>query len=299
MKSTQSTSAKALLTKITSGAKVAPKKSDNRANRPEFELNESLSETFKRFAGAFALSEVIEARLEQEKGSLSEGVFEIWVEKLWKTKSPPPNPYITADKDGVPDVQSIFQVQERFCLDLPEVPEDKELEQVLIEKFTELFVATDMDQADAEASAFRFVNNELDLNPKTTIDLSKLVFGHYEGEGKNRTFVEASENEQALAAKVLGLLGCRTKEELMEMEPITEEESKQLIEQKLNVTVKKGFLQRVCTYVHSIDQLKAIFLVIKPVKFPSKTKFGVNDTPEAKNTRLLDEAKSILGVKKK
>jgi hypothetical protein len=65
---------------------------------------------------------------------------------------------------------------------------------------------------------------------------------------------------------------------------------------KNNVDVKKGFLDRVCSYVSSIEQLKAIFTVIKPIIWPGQVKFAVNDNPTEKNHRMWMEAKDILGV---
>lgn len=296
VKKEQVTKAKELLGNLTAGKKPTVKKTESRT-RPDLELPDNLQEGLQRFAGAFALSEVIDARVEQEKENLNSGCFSLWTERLWKLKSPGANPNLTLEKNNLPDIQSIFQVQERFVINEPEVPEDKNIYQVLIEKFSELFMDNGMDRQGAYNAATNLVNNELDVTPKTTIDLNWFVYGHYEGEGKNKTFVEATEQEQALAAKVLNLLQCRNKEELTEAEPINDEEASMLINQKQNITVKKGFLQRVCGYVNSLDQLRVIFTIVKPVKFVSKTKFAISNTPEERNHRLLQEVVNIIGMK--
>ena len=188
------------------------------------------------------------------------------------------------------------KVQERFKINKPEVPDGKTLEEALIESFTDLFVGTGVPESEAESDAARLVNNEFDFTPKKTIDLTKLVFGHYEGEGKNRTWMDATEEEQALANKVITLLSARSTGEVTQADLLTDEESESVIEERDSLVIKKGFLQRVCTYVRSLDQLRSLFKIIKPVTVVSGKKFAQADTPEEQNRRKLEVAIDILGI---
>lgn len=288
-------SAKDLLGSLTAGKKPT-KKVNAAATRPDLELSPALETAFERFAGADALAEVVDARRDQEKDFLNDGCFQTWTERLWKAKNRPANPELKIEKNGKVDIQGIYQVQERYSFNAPDVPDGKSLEEVVIEKFTDLFVATGMTQADAETNATQLVTNELTLSPKPIIDLDRLVNGHYEGEGKNKNFVEASAAEQEIASKLIQMMKARTPKELSEIGCFTDEEFDAAVEYKAQVVVKKGFLQRVSTYVNSLDQLRMVFTIIKPVKFPQAKKFADADTPDEKNRRLLAVACDILGV---
>jgi len=288
-------SAKDLLGSLTAGKKPT-KKVNAAATRPDLELSPALETAFERFAGAAALADVVDARRDQEKDFLNDGCFETWTERLWKAKNRPANPELKIEKGGKVDIQGIYQVQERYTFNAPEVPDNKTLEEIVIEKFVDLFVATGMAQADAETKATQLVTNELTLSPKPIIDLDRLVNGHYEGEGKNKNFVDATPTEQAIASKLIQMIKARTPEELAAVGTFTDEEEEAAVEYKAQVVVKKGFLQRVCTYVNSIEQLRMVFTVIKPVKFPQAKKFAEADTPDEKNRRLLAVACDILGV---
>ncbi len=273
--------------------KKTPAKTDNRASRPNMELPPALEATFRRFIGAWAVAEQAEKRRDQEQETLDEGCFLMWTDTLWKTKNRPANPSMKNDKEGM---AAIFQVQERYSLNKPEVSEGKTLAEVLIQTFIDLFSATGMDDNEAEVAATRLVNSEFDMTPKKSVDFIRLAMGHYEGEGKNKTWVEASEAEQAIAIKIITLLQARTLEDIEAENLLTDDEASQAVEEKDSVVIRKGFLNRVCGYVKSLDQLRTIFKIIKPVKFPSHVKFAENTTPEEKAHRLLEEAKDIFGM---
>ncbi len=296
-KTTKTASAKDLLSKLTAGKKPAKPASEARKDRPEMELRPELEEAAIRFAGANNLLKIVESAEETEKESLDQGFFEEWVNRLWKNRTRPANPAVKLlDDGGKVDVSMIFQVQERYVPNLPEPKPNQSVENATIEKLAESFANLGMKEKEALKAATSLVTNELDFTPKTSIDFGKLVNGHYEGTGKNRTFVEATAVEQAIASKVLQLLQCRSQEELAEADPLTDEEAEQVIETKYSVVVKPRFLERVCGYVNSREQLAAIFMVIKPVRFPSHIKFAASATPEEYNRRLLAMAMEILGV---
>jgi CheY-like chemotaxis protein len=224
-------SAKDLLGSLTAGKKPT-KKAAATSSRPDLELSPALSTAFERFAGAHALLDVVEARRDQEKDFLNDGCFETWTERLWKAKNRPANPELKIDKNGQTDIQGIYQVQERYTFNAPDVPDGKSLEEVVIEKFVDLFTATGMSQTDAETAATNLVTNELTLSPKPIIDLDRLVNGHYEGEGKNKNFVEATPAEQAIASKLIQMIKARTPEELSEVGCFTDEEESLSLQQE-------------------------------------------------------------------
>lgn len=288
-------SAKDLLSSLTAGKKPS-KKVNAAATRPDLALTPELETAFERFAGAHALLDLVEARETQEKEFLNDGCFQMWTERLWKVKNRPANPELKIEKSGKVDIQGIYQVQERYTFNSPAVPDDKTLEEVVIESFAALFASSGMTPDAAEAAATNLVTSELTLSPKPIIDLDRLVNGHMEGEGKNRNFVEATANEQSIASKLIRMIKARTPKDLAAVGCFTDEEEETLVEYKGQMVVKKGFLQRVCTYVNSLDQLRMVFSIIKPVKFPQAKKFADADSQDEKNRRLLGVACDILGV---
>jgi hypothetical protein len=92
------------------------------------------------------------------------------------------------------------------------------------------------------------------------------------------------------------LLQCRDLNELQPSDLLTDEEFEALNEEKDSLLVKAGFLQRVCGYVRSLEQLRVIFTIIKPVTAITSKKFAKADTPEEQNRRKLAAAIDILGI---
>lgn len=291
-------SAKDLLSGLTAGKKAEPKKAASAVSRPELDLDAhpQLKDSFRRFMEAWAVEEVVDQRLTQEKALLNDGCFDIWSENLWKSKSRPANPSLEIpNAKGQDDLVGLYQVQERYSLNLPQVPEGQELKDVVIENLAEAFKGTGMSDTDADAAAAKFVNTELVLGVKPVVDLDRLTNGRWEGTGKNKSFIEATTTEQAIASKIITLLQVRNKSDFGNAEPLDDSEMSQAVQFLPNVMVKPGFLNRVCSYVNTLDQLRCVFNVVKPVRFPQGRKFAVSDTPQEKNDRLAAAFKDMMG----
>lgn len=56
------------------------------------------------------------------------------------------------------------------------------------------------------------------------------------------------------------------------------------------------FLDRICEYADSREELGAILTVFNPVYYCSRVKFAVSDSVEDKRERLVEEAKTIIGT---
>jgi hypothetical protein len=284
--------AKQLYSKLTAGRKAEPKKLV--AKRPAITLTSQEELTFRRFTAAYAVAKEVDARRDNEKALFNFSCLLKWIEDLWMAKNRPPTQFVAANNlDGTPDMSANFIVSDKYTFNIPEVKESETLDEAFTRKFVELFVATGMDKDDAEAAAVSLVNNELDVAQRPNIDLFRWLVGHYEGEGENKAFKDATNEEKVLGVKILTNLQCQQSNKFV---PLTQEEYDQIIEMRNNIDVKKGFLQRVCSYVKTLDQLKAIFTVIRPIVWPGQTKFGISDTPKRRNERMWFEAKDILGV---
>ena len=286
--------AKQLYSKLTSGKKAEPKKVGDKAKRPSINLTSQEEQTFKRFTAAYAVAKEVDARRDNEKALFNSSCLSRWVEDLWKSKNRPPTQFISVNlPNGKPDLSTNFIVSDKYTFNMPEVKENETLDEAFTRKFVELFTATGMEESDAEAAAVSLVNNELDLAQRPSIDLFRWLVGHYEGEGENKMFKDATDDEKALGVKVLTNLQCQNSSKFL---PLSMDECDKIIEMRNHLDVKKGFLQRVCSYVKSLDQLKTVFTIIKPVVWPGQVKFGISDNPNERNHRMWLEAKDILGV---
>jgi len=285
--------AKQLYGKLTAGRKAEPKKTTvDKSKRPSVILTPQEELVFRRFTAAYSVAKEVDARRDNEKALFNASCLNKWVEDLWRTKHRPPTQFVAVDHDGKPDMSANFIVSDRYTFNMPEVRDDETLDEAFTRKFVDLLVASDMDKNDAEAAAVALVNNELDLAQRPNIDLFYWLVGHYEGEGENRVFKDATDEEKALGVKVLTNLQAQSGK----FEPLTAAEYDKLIEMKNHIDVKKGFLQRVCSYVKTLNQLQAVFTVIRPIVWPGQVKFGISDTPKRRNERMWLEAKDILGV---
>ena len=185
--------------------KKAPKAKPQKTNRPEITVPDEVLEAFKRLVGADAVFHVAESRFDVEHETIKSLMLASFAEVLFKNGYMPANPRLTADKNGFPDLEGVFQVQTRYKITMPEEIDGNT--DVAVRLLSALFTA-----GLPEAKAKELIENEIDCQPRASLrPFNELVNGHYEGEGKNRTFVEASDDEKAVACRhrVCGARGFR------------------------------------------------------------------------------------------
>lgn len=280
---TEKPSAKALLENLTQHLEPQPPVV---AKRPEMTMEDPLRRAVFRWGAAASLGKLVDARIELEKSVIHDACFEKWTEDLWKHKSRPANPEINIEENGRVVVEAIFIVQERYTFDFPQVQPGQKLQDVVADDLSTRLAHKGMPEAEAKAVSARLVTEELTLKPKYYIDLDALSNGHFEGEGKNKTFVEATAQQQDIAARLLRLLP----------EHFSREELQILLPSKTKVAVKPGFLQRVTTYAQSLDQLKEIFSTVVPTCYPKLNSFGA--TEKERKEMQLAVASDILAESK-
>lgn len=265
--------------------------------KTELELTPELDAIFERYGGVKSLFDDVEARLEIEKSFLKDGCFDLYLERFWEYKTQLQNPPIKRDKKGAVagtvDIEAMYIFTSNLKLQMPQLKENQEPRDALIEEFAERLADKGMQQAREVAT--RLVDTEIDFTPKTGDTLDRLLNGHSEGDGKTRIWVPASEAEQALGTKVLFLLDCRNVADLKQENLLTDDEMQQVIRPIDRISIRPGFLNRVCGYVNSLDQLKEVFKIIKPNGYVSRCQFGKSDTDAERNNRKFAIAKQILG----
>jgi hypothetical protein len=267
------------------GGAPAPKKSGKSGDRPTLPLPPQVVEAFKRYVGAKVLEEIVTERQKNAENEVSEACFDLYVEGLWQHKKQPTNPGLKLNNDrGQPDLEAMFQVQDRFTknnIHLPEPETDKDGNPVetLQQATVKLLVGLGLEKDLAE----KFLAEEVDMRPvKSLRAFNELIFGHYQG----KDWVDATPEEKAVGQKLMDFV-----------KTLPPEERKLVLKTEPQVTVKKDVIGRLPFYAKCAAHVKALLKVFTPVYFCSKAKLGISDTPQQKVDRLGDIAKDIIGKK--
>lgn len=272
---------KTLLNSLIKNAKKAPAP---KQDRPTVDVPDNVIKSFRRLVGAKAVYEVAEARLEVESELVKEEMLDLFGETIFRNGSVPANPKLQTElADGRPDMSGIFQVQNRFKFNIPEdVNGNSDVAVRVLFALEAVGMSTD--------NAQKLIDAEIDGSPVVRLrPFGELVDGHYEGEGKNKTFVEATAEEKAVGQKLLEFVSGTNSD------PLTEDERAIAIRIEERIKVKEGFMQRLKGYCQTEDIVKGVLKVITPTHFVSHMKFGISDTPEHRQTRLKAEASEIVG----
>jgi hypothetical protein len=306
---TPAPSAKQLLGQL-GGTRVKKSTATAQSSNPEKMVPEHLRPTFVLYMDAYALSEKVEDRCVNAADELKVEFFKLWTADLWREKSRPGNPrFFVNNQAGRRDHACIFQVQDSFKLNLAKLTsEDDPATKVerLNKALVDTFLSVDMSNEDAESLAATLIEKEIEAADKRSIDLSRLIDGHWEGSGKNRTKVEPSVEEQELATRIITLL-TSDRDDMARLSQrefrdailpllLTPEEKDVVVSIEEGITVRKGFLGRVFTYVKSHEELAAVLSVIEPKVSISTQEYAIPDTEGGRNVRKLAAAQEMFAT---
>jgi hypothetical protein len=247
--------------------------------KPEITFTDpAIAEVMDKWAGAKPLFDIFKTAADNSLGELKGESFTRYTQSLWATKSKPKNPEISTLKDGRQYHRAIFQVVQTFKVEMPfsdtEDPND-----------TAVNTLRSVAQLD-EADAVNLVKNELDFTPDLDVRFKECMEGHR----VDGTWVEPTALEKAAGNTLYNyLMG-------ISANFLTPEETEVIVISKPNVRVKSGFVERVCTYVHSLEQLRAVLSVIKPQKRMSGLKYAQTENEEGKRQFLVAAAAEIIGT---
>lgn len=253
-------------------------------DRPTVDVPDSVLDSFKRLVGAKTVYEVAKSRLEVEGDLVNEEMLDLFAATVYRNGSVPANPKLQTElPDGRPDMSGIFQVQNRFKMNIPnDVNGNTDIPVRVLFALESGGMATD--------AAQKLIDAEIDGSPVVRLrPFGELVDGHYEGEGKNKTFVESTAEEKAIGQKLLEFVTGAASA------PLTEDERAIAVRIEERIKVKEGFMQRLKGYCNSEDVVKCVLKVITPTHFVSHMKLGISDTPEQRQNRLKAIAAEIVG----
>jgi hypothetical protein len=240
-------------------AKVKP------AERPEMTVPPSVKAAMARLLPAQRVLKYVEQRIETEGGIVSDEMLGVYAETMWHQGCRPTNPRVICDKvAGQPDMNGLYQVQERFKLTYEKGESPVKVR--IISALVRAGFSADM--------AEKIVENEIRYQPMTVLrPLDELAAG--------------TDVEKSAAEKIISLVFGEA------ADPLTAEERAVSVKKIELVEVKDGILERIKQYCTSAQQLRMLFRVIQPVNFVSHAKFSGDETTEF-TTWLSEQAKSIV-----
>jgi len=268
--------------------KSKPKaKSVAKKDRPKLDLPKDVQEAFLNYAPLKRITDLFETRRKQEAAELADEILEHYIELLWAKKKRPDTPVIEArGEDGKVDSTGQFLVQQGSFLkvNMPEVGDDEEGDKIFVQALVDLGLQKD----DAE----NLTEKELDLTPQWAIPLTTLIRGSGEtASAASKLFCwlqgEDEEGNEIDPDEPL-VLSAAERQSLGEYVDENATYNPQILE-------PSNFLDRVCDYANTVEQVKAILTMIRPRFYVTRTKFGVNSSETEKRDRLRDQAAVIVG----
>jgi hypothetical protein len=271
-------------------AKAKPEtKTVKAADRPKLDPTPELIELFKEYAPLKQIFDLVTERNEREKKAINKLVWAEYLKVLWQKKSQPKNPAIEVKGDnGKVDITAMYQVNtgSKIKVNMPPTEEGQEPDEVLVEALVDAGLEPE--------DAISLVQKEIDFTPRWSLDLTELLTSKNDIErgAAEKFFIFAQredENGEPIAPDAPLVL---TPEEWGYIGNHINARCKF----DARLTDGDNFLDRVCDYVHSQEQLGTVLTFITPLAFINRTKFGVNDNPADRNDRLIEKAASILGA---
>jgi hypothetical protein len=279
-----SSAAADLLNELSQVAAPAEKPKSGKSPKWEMSLTAEAQENARRWVEAKTVKDIVDKRTENSAEDFKEYAMRVMAEKLFASKSKPSNPLVILKKEGKPDHQFQFTMQDRFTYKFKEVPEGKSAR----EHFIEIFEEVGLHPTDATA----LVDNELNFTPIVGFrSLTELLDGKM---GSEREWIEATEESKEAGRKLAAFL--KWDGNSPAPEPISPEERSLILKRDPGVSVAPGFYDRITNYCRNVDQILAVFKVIKPVSFPTSSKFATTSTPTERTDRLVKATAEIIGA---
>lgn len=280
-----------VLSKLESEVSLKPTLKKSEANKEKWELSlDPLAEkTAVQWVSAKTIWDIVNARMNNTKEQFCSYALEKMAEKMFQVQCHPGNPNVVIEsKDGQADHKFILVMQDNFKVEVPKnYPEGVNQLDWLKDHYKSLLESVGL----SEENAKDLVDSEMEIFPVTGIrSLTELLDGHY---GEKRVWVDSSEDEKIAGTKLAALLMWDGK--TSPPEPLSPSDKSIIVRRDTTVTIKSEFYSRITMYCDNVEQLKGILSIIKPIMFPSDSKFAVNDSEPVKLQRKIEAAAEILG----
>jgi hypothetical protein len=272
------------------------------SERAVIELDRDTQAKFINYACSKELFDLVDKQKSQQQKEVSSEIYERFADALWLSKSQPQNPAIKAEtSSGRVDAEGTFIVSggSKIKVNMPEPREDESPEDALVRGLVDVGVSL--------SNAERLVTSEVSFVPQWSLNFTDMMRGEVKG-GK----ITPPTPTQMTASEILL---CVINGEDLEGNELDSKKRSEMLKGitddgwfaiKANVEGRTtyfptlvdsaDFLDRICEYAESRDELGAILTVFNPVYYCSRVKFAVSDSVEDKRERLVEEAKTIIGT---
>lgn len=223
------------------GSKTAPKSDKKKKDRPQMVLAPAAQQQFERVAPAVVLAGYLKSYLEVERAELDRHLKEEYLRVFWQHKTQPQNPRLSVlGANGRPKCEGLFSLVAKWHIDPIECEDGESPEEAMAR------ILVDVCEFEPEKAA-AFAANELDFTPQIVIPLTEL-------EGGDNPVA------QAAAQELMRFLAGEIKKP-----NLTDEQKASLIQVNAQTKVLSGFLDRLCQYCETPDQVDAVLsTVIRP-----------------------------------
>jgi len=269
-------------------------------DRPVITISDpELEEQFLEFAATKELFDIFEARKKTESKLVYEKLWEIFKDKVWQHKVQPKNPTIEVVINGVQEAKGIFMVKggSSFKVNMSKVMEKQHPRDVFV---NDLMTAGFSNKA----MAVEIFEKELDTTPTWILDFTELMHGRI----IDKKFISSEAHEMDAAKKLFVALQGEQKGRKFDLatrrallssidEVGLDALRKNILGNVVYSTCLKspeGFLDRVCEYCASREDLDAILTVITPQYYCSYVKFAPTVDIAVKSQRLVKESDEIV-----
>jgi len=243
-------------------------------------LPDDVCEIISQYCESKTVFDLIDGPYNSIKKEAKDAVMPVFLDKWFEGQSLPQNPALQINNDkGKADHTCMFTLTEKFY---PQIDLDSDDDPATVA------LETLCDSGMKRENAERFIEAEMDFAPVQGME----SFNHLsKGKKRGKEWIEATEAEKAVATKMLKfVLG-------HEVEPLTEEERELAVFVEPNVAIKGGVFQRLHTYANTKEDLGAMLDLINPVYYLKAAKFGVSDSPQDRNKRLIGVVADMVGLK--
>jgi len=223
----------------------------------QFIVEDSLLDSLNEFCFSKVLSDAFEKNTKATRNLLLCSAWNLWVEELWARSTNPGSARILGLQGDAENVAALLVVPDTFDISLKNGAEEPE--EWLGKKLTMI------------KRPKAFIEKEIKFIPTLSLDLSKLdkdtltMFIGYLTNGGEITLDEDNRGKFNRA-----------------------------LVPNLKYEVKAGFLNRICSYVNSVENLTSLLEIITPRVQLRSAKVGLSSPEEIRRASLVNKAESIL-----
>lgn len=271
-------------------------------DRPTIDLDDKTQSDFVEFSAAKVVLDDAKRNFEEKYEAVVGDIFDRWVDVLWETKTQPENPSIKAHIRGRLEATGIFTISTGGSLkiDMPTVLPGEAMEDAMVREMVNAKIGKD--------NATRLVSQEMSFVPNWEVNFTDMMRGVI----KSGKLAPSNETQKSAAGTLFLAIQGRdpdgkpmTPSQRMKMLERIDESGWVAIQSNLSenttyVPALKNadtFLDRICDYADTREELGYILKLIKPVKSMRSVQFGVSDSTEVRHERLVKEAENMIGCK--